>query len=251
MRIYRINLRYLRNEEMFNFFTEFKAFVEETSPETLDVTELFATFLVVYGLIDEAMESTRKSAYSESIIELNSQRGETYRCGSLAVQSATCHFDPTLKEAGKTLIGLFERFGNLASRPYNEQTGGIINFIQEARGSFAPSVQTLALAGHIDELERRNNAFQAAVLGRNREAAVKPILNMPDLRNRAIGNYSDMIDRVDARMLLHGDERIESFIKLLNTNIERYKVAMKRRKGRKDTKEQAAPEAQEVQNVQD
>jgi hypothetical protein len=39
MTVRRIRLKKMRNEEWFNFFTEFKTFVEESSQETLNRKE--------------------------------------------------------------------------------------------------------------------------------------------------------------------------------------------------------------------
>jgi hypothetical protein len=236
MKITRINLRLLRNEEWFNFFTEFKTFVEETTPEALDIVALYATFLVMYGLADELLEVSRKSDYSAVIIDLDSSRDETFRGADLAVQSATHHFDPVRKEAGNTLAEVFAFYGNVASRPYNEETSKLVNFIQDLRGKYAPAVQILGLTEWVDELERRNNAFEAAVLGRNRESAGKPDDRLPDLRLRMNECFANMANRIDAKLLLQGDERLESFAKLLNANVERYQLAVNRRRGKKPAK---------------
>jgi hypothetical protein len=224
----------MRNEEWFNFFAEFKKFVEETSPETINIDELYALFLILYTDVDTALEVLRKSSYTSILVSLDEQRDDTFRGLTTAVESAAHHFDPAMKEAADTLKPLWNHYGNLAVRPFNEETAAIVNFIQELRGKFAPAIQTLGLTGWVDELERRNIAFETTVLERNRENADKPDLHVLDLRRKINRCYLDMIERIEAQILLQGDELFANFVKTLNANIDRYLAVLNRRKGIKN-----------------
>jgi hypothetical protein len=232
MKIIRINLRALRNEEWFNFFTEFKTFVTERSPEALDIVELYALFLTLYVLADEALEKLLKSGYTQVIIDADAQRDDVFRGLTTAVQSASFHYDPVRREAATELSLVLDHYGNLAVRPYNEETAAIGNLIQDLRGRYAGAVQTLDLAGWVDELERRNNAFETAVLDRNRETAAKPDLNLRDLRRQINSCYLDIVRRIEAAILLRGEGAYADFVRTLNANIDRYRIALKRRSGK-------------------
>jgi hypothetical protein len=228
----------MRNEEWFNFFAEFKKFVEETSPETLNVEELFVMFLVLFADVDTVMEVMRKSSYTSILVSLDDKRDETFRGLTTAVESAAHHFDPLVKEAAENLAPLWNHYGNLAGRPFNEETSAIVNFIQELRGKFAPAIQTLGLTGWVDELERRNDAFETAVLDRNRESADKSELHVLGLRKKIDRCYLDIIERIEAQILLQGDETFATFVKTLNANIDRYLAVLNRRGGKKVEKEE-------------
>ena len=231
MKIKRIYLHKLRNEEWFNFFAEFKIFVEEVSSGTLNIVEQFALFLALYADVDSALEKLRKSIYTTAIVSLDEQRDEAFSGLTAAVHSASHHFVPDMREAAKTLQTLWEHYGNLAVKPFNEETAGIVNFIQELRGKFAPAIQTLGLVEWVNELERRNNAFEALVLERNRDNAGKTDLSVFDLRRKINRCYLDMVERIEAQILLQGEAQFATFVKTLNTNIERYIATLNRRKG--------------------
>jgi hypothetical protein len=222
----------LRNEEWFNFFIEFKTFVEEASPETLNIVELYALFLILFTDVDTALEKLLKSGYTAAIVLLDGQRDDVFRGLTEAVESASHHFDPVMREAAEALKPLWDHYGNLAVRPFNEETAALINFMQELRGKFAPAVQTLGLTGWVDELEHRNNAFEAAVLERNRESADKPDLHVLDLRRKINRCYLDMVERIEAQILLQGEEPFATFVKTLNANIDRYIAVLNRRGGK-------------------
>jgi hypothetical protein len=204
-KIRRFHLHRLRNEEWFNFFIEFKIFVEEASPGTLNIVELYAVFLVLFTDVDTALEKLLKSGYTATIVLLDGQRDDVFRGLAAAVDSAAHHFDPVMREAAEALKPLWDHYGNLAVRPFNEETAALINFMQELRGKFAPAVQTLGLTGWVDELERCNNAFEAAVLDRNRESAEKPDLQVLDLRRKINRCYLNMVERIEAQILLQGE----------------------------------------------
>jgi hypothetical protein len=232
MKIRRIYLHRLRNEEWFNFFAEFKSFVEEVSPGTLNIVEQFTLFLALYADVDIALEKLRKSLYTTTIVSLDEQRDEIFRGLTAAVQSASHHFDSHMREAAEMLQPLWDHYGNLAAKPFNEETSGIVNFVQELRGNFAPAIQTLGLSEWVNELERRNNAFEALVLERNRDIAGKPDLNVLELRRKINRCYLDMVERIEAQILLQGEAQFAAFVKTLNTNIERYSATLNRRKGK-------------------
>jgi len=235
MKIKRFDLRKMRNEEWFNFFTEFKRFVDAVSPDALNIAELYAVFLALYDDADVALEMLRKSFLSDAIIVLDGERDSAYHGLSLAVESAASHFDPAKQQAADRLLLLWKHYGNLAKKPYNEETAGIINIVQELRGPFAQQVATLELIEWVNELERRNNAFEDAIIERNRETAAKPDLHVLDLRRKMNRCYLDMLQRIEAQALLQSNTTVETFIRTLNANIERYMAAVQHHHAKKKT----------------
>jgi hypothetical protein len=54
-----------------------------------------------------------------------------------------------------------------------------------------------------------------------------------DLRRKIDRCYLDIIERIEAQILLQGDETFATFVKTLNTNIDRYLAVLNRRGGKK------------------
>jgi hypothetical protein len=243
MKIRRIKLNRLRNEDWFNFFTEFKTFVEQASPQSLNIDGLFVVFLTLYGQADETLEKIAKSAYTSLIVQLDGVRDSTFRGLGEAVKSASRHYDPMRREAAERLEPLFAHYGNLAARPFNEETSAIYNFIQELRGKYAGAVAQLDLQGWTDELERNNRDFETAVLERNRETAGQSDLKMLNLRRQTDRCYLDMAERIEAAILLHGEGAYADFVRTLNANIERYRAVLNRRGGKSETEQEAKNES--------
>jgi hypothetical protein len=238
VKIKRIKLHSFRNEEWFHFFTEFKKFVEEQSPQALQIEEVFADFLILYVLADEVLEKIRKSPYTALVVKYDGRRDNTFRGMEDVVRSATRHYDPVKQEAAERVSLLFDHYSNLPTRPYNEETAAIYNFLQDLRGRYAAEAAILDLTGWANELERNNSDFEAAVLNRTHEAAENTAPSMVDIRRRADRCYLNIVERIEALSLIQGDAAFESFINLLNANIERYQRRLNRKGSTAETNEQ-------------
>ncbi|MDR1864713.1 MAG: DUF6261 family protein [Bacteroidales bacterium] len=142
------------------------------------MTGLFAVFLTFCGQEDGTLEKIAKSGYISVIVRLDGVRDRTFLGLGESVKSASRHYDPLRRQAAETLEPLFAHYGNLAARPFNEETSAIHNFIQELRGKYAGAVAQLDLQGWTDELEHNNRDFETAVLERNRETAGQSDLKM-------------------------------------------------------------------------
>jgi hypothetical protein len=232
MKIKRIVLNKLKNEEWFNFFTEFKTFVEEITPEALDIEELFVVFTGLYAMADDTLEQIRKSDFTSLIIQQDDARDNAFRGLESSVRVSLRHYDAKKRTAAERLVSLFEHYGNVADRPYNEETATVYNFLQDIRNRYEPEIAVLKLAGWLDELERTNNEFEKNVLERNREYAGKTELNMLDIRKKTGRVYLDVLERIEALSLVKGDETYAPFIRTLNANIERYISTVNRRSGK-------------------
>ncbi|MDR1673061.1 MAG: DUF6261 family protein, partial [Bacteroidales bacterium] len=133
MKIKRVKLDRMRNEGWFNFFTEFKTFVEATTPEVLDIEVLFFVFMNFYMQADEALEITHKSGFTALMVENDALRDNAWRAISETVHTAVRHYDPIKRAAAERLVTLTDHYGNVADKPYNEETAAISNFLQDVR----------------------------------------------------------------------------------------------------------------------
>jgi hypothetical protein len=114
MKILRIKFSYLRNEEWFQLFTEFKDLVQASGEAALDITACFFTFLSLYVQADEALDLIRKSENTDRMEDADMKRDQIYRGLVDAIKSALNHFNAEKKQAAKTLSTVIANFGNLA-----------------------------------------------------------------------------------------------------------------------------------------
>lgn len=231
MKSKRFRIETLRNEEYFQFYSEFKALVEQYTPEALNIENLFITFTGLYSDMDEAMDIIRKSDSTEKISNADIERDGTFRGFADAVKSAYNHFNKDKQEAAKRLQIIFDHYGNIARKPYDEETASIYNFLQEINTRQA-DIALLGLSDWITQLEMENNNFDALMKTRYEESASKTNLKMKQVRAEADRCYRDILDRIDALITINGETAYAPFMEALNVRIERYENLLAQRRGK-------------------
>ena len=214
---------HLRNEEWFNFHLEGKALMIRFNPEWLKIAAIFALYLPLLTKADELLEVIRKSSLTKEIKELDGKRDKAFRALKAGLKFGLTSLDPEKHKAAERLDIVFHHFGDLAKKSYNEETGGIINLIEELRGKFASDVELLDLGERVNDLESTNDNFEAVIALRNEETADRPEAKLVEVRQEVDHCYLQIIDLIEALVLVDGVERYSEFIRNLNANTERYK----------------------------
>jgi hypothetical protein len=242
MKFKRIRTEHLRNEEWFQFFTEFKSLVEYYHPGTLNIEALFAIFVTLYVNADNALEVIRKSATTEQLVEADRNRDTVFRGFLNAVKSALDHFDPLKREAARRLQIVFDHYGNIARQPYDAETASIHNFVQEMNGVHAADIAVLSLNDWVFRLDEDNRIFEALKQTRYTEKEGKPDLSVNGIRKELDRNYRDILDRIDASILLNGEAQYAAFVNAHNIRVEHYDNIIAKRKGWNAKKKDATEE---------
>jgi hypothetical protein len=242
MKIARINLSSLRNEEHFQFQTEFKNEINLFGAKNLNIETAFATYLPLYEQEEKALQLIRKSAATDQLIEVDKERDDIYRGLADAIKSALKHFDPNKRAAASRLKVLFDQYGNVARKPYDEETAAINKIMVEAKGAYAADITTLAISDWFTMLETKNNAFDTIMKSRYSEEAGKTELRMNQVRLEVDAAYREIMDRIDALILINGTRGYENFTREHNARVEKFSNTLAQRVGRKaknsDKKEQ-------------
>lgn len=224
MKIKKLNFLLLRNNEHFQFFTEFKELVEETSPETLKIAPLFAAWLSLYAQEDEAFKKIMKSAFTADLHVADQKRDETFRGMVQTNRSALKHFKPEVKAASLRLQTVFDTYGNVSVLTLNEETSAVYNLLQELRTEkYAADVQTVGIDDWLAELESNNSAFDRINKDRYDEAALRTGLVMKETRAGVDTSFRKIAERIDALCLIEDTEPCRNFISHLNVVIDKYR----------------------------
>lgn len=231
MRIKKIHLPHLRNEEHYQFQTDFKSLVETKDPIALNIEADFNAYLPLYANEGEALDPIRKSMLTEDISAADTLRDSTFRGLSDAVDSAMHHFMPEKLAAASRIQVLFDHYGNVGIKPYDEETAAISSLLDDL-ADLAEDMTLLGLSEWATELAANNVAFDTLKKARYTQEAAKTQLRMKDVRLQVDGAYKAIVDRVDALVIVNGLESYESFINELNQRIEAYDLMLAQRQGR-------------------
>lgn len=223
----------LRNQEFFQFFSQFKQLVEEIGAEALQIKPLFEVFLKQYEQLDIALEAIVKSDMTQQISDIDLHRDTIYKGLLDAQKAASRHFNPDIVEATRKLNIVFAQYGDLTRLPYNEETGKIYNLLQELQSEkYAPLVSLLNLTAWVEELRKTNSEFDALIQSRFLENAEKPELHVKTIRREIEETYQELAADIEAFYRVSKTSINTDFVTRLNVQITYYSNILSQRKGR-------------------
>lgn len=228
----RFNLSNLRNEEHFQYQSEFKALVVKFGAKTIGIDAAFDIYLTLYAREDMALDVVRKSAATKLLDNADKERDKLFRGFADAVKSAQNHFNADKRSAGKRIGILVKHYGNIARKSYDQATAAITLLVDKANTEYPADIATLELSGWIAEIDAKNKEFSALMMSRNKEGAAKTDIRMTEARKEVDDSFRAIADRLDALMILNEPASCEPFVCELNVCSDRFKTILAQRQGR-------------------
>jgi len=237
MRIEKLKSEKLRNEEHFQFQTEFNDLVIRFYPETLGIEAAYAVYLPLYANETEALDVIQKSNLTSEIAVSDHKRDSTYRGFCDTVKGANNHFIPAKKDAASHIQIAIDHYGNINTKTYDEQTAAINSLIEDLNKEYTDDVATLGMDDWVAELQSNNNNFETLMDERYSADAGKTQLKMKEVRKEIDAAYRTITERVDALVVVNGSETYSPFVNELNKRVEKYNNTLAQRKGRNGKKD--------------
>jgi len=131
-----------------------------------------------------------------------------------------------------------ENYGNINRKSYDEQTAAINSMVKDLQTGYAEDIATLGLEKWVTELAAANEAFEELMQKRYEAEAGKPQYTMKTAREEVDEAYRVIIERIDALIIVNGEEQYAGFVNDLNERIERYNNAVSRRYGRNEKEDE-------------
>lgn len=235
MKINEFSLVRLRNEEHFQFFTSFRDLVLVSTPTALKIEALFSQFQAAYINELAALDVVRKNAISDDLVEADNNRDSVFRGMCDAVKSALNHFNADIRAAAERLQIVLNTYGNLAIKPYDAETGGMNSLINDFTTTYAADVAVVGLTGWVTELAAKNKAFDDLKNNRYSDEAAKTILRMKEERVKTDAIYRQIVERINALVIVEGEATYAGFVNELNERIQGYDntIAIRRARAKK------------------
>lgn len=232
MEIANLNLHNQRNGGHYQFLTDFNDFVIKHTPQALGIVEAYEAFKLKYHDEIEAYKAITKSATTDDIANADHDRDITLRSTSDIAHTALNHYDANAHNAAKAVNVIFDQYGDLASKPYDEETGGIENLIKDLRTKTGAEIVTVSLVPWINMLENQNITFKTLEATRNSEEANRTELRMKQVRLEIDAAYRKITKRINALIEVNGEAPYAEFVKELNARIGRAQDAIAQSKAR-------------------
>jgi len=234
MEIKNVKSHELRNEEHYQFQTEFNDLVIRFTPATLGIEAAYTAYLPLYGNEAEALDVIRKSNFTIKITGADHTRDVTFRGLCDTIDGATHHFRAKVCSAAERLQIVIDHFGNINTKPYDEQTAAINALANDMQTEYAADVATVGIADWVTELKDNNTAFETLMDERYTQESGKTQLKMKEVRINVDEAYITITKRIDALGIVNGTEIYIPFVKELNKRVEKFNNMLAIRKGRND-----------------
>ena len=216
----------LRNATHVEYHEDVQALLLKHGPGSLGVKPLsdeHAARLVVEKAVFEII---RKSDLTAQIEVKDYTRDDTYRGVVSYVDANTHHFDDDIRAAAQSLKVVFDHYGNINTRSYDDQAALTSDLLVElSKPAHTPQVAALSLAPWLMKLSEANAAVIELMRARDAEASHRPSTNMRDARLPVDKAYHDILKRLEAIVLLGMIDTapILAFAEELNATTNRYK----------------------------
>ena len=201
MEIIQLNFSRLHNEEHFEFHNEFNNLVDKATPAALGIETQYSAYMFLYADEFEALGFIRKNHITDEIADADNLRDFTFRGMSDTVKAGGNHFNPLVREAARRVQVVFDHFGNLTIKSYDDETASINKFVSELKVKYAADVIILGIADWLDELQANNDAFVELQQSRNSKEAEKTQLRMRQVRLEVDAAFRTITNRINALII--------------------------------------------------
>ncbi len=228
----------LRNDEHFQFHSEINDLISPADAEILNIKELFETYRSCYACEDESYKKIIKSALSKGLEAVDHRRDLIFGGMVRTNKAALNHFNPEIAAAARRLQVVFNTYGNLSKKPFNEETSAIYNILQELNNNYREDVLAVRLEGWVFQLSTENENFEKLVRARNNENAAKTQLTMKETRLDVDRAYASIVKRINALIVVEGEDKYAGFVNRINAFIDKYSQIVAQRQGRNAAKKE-------------
>jgi len=177
-----------------------------------------------------------KSEFTEAIQVADQKRDTIFRGMADVNKAMTNHYQADVQASAKRLQIVFDTYGNLSQRPYHQETADIYNLIQDLKGKYIGDVRKVSIEGWMNELEQKNNEFDALINKRYDEVAARTTLILREIRQQVDAAYRTITERIEALSIVEKDSIYDAFTHRLNVVIDTYNTLIAKRKGKSEEK---------------
>lgn len=232
MKIINLNLKNLRNDEHYQFQSDFKGLLIQYDAASLGIEVDYNNYLPLYTQEEEALDKIIKSAITEELADADKLRDFTFRGLCNSVQAGCHHFNAAKQQAGQNLQVVFNRFGNLSIKPYDEETAAITALVSDLQTTYTADITSLGIGDWVTELKANNQHFETTKNIRYTEEGAKTQLRMKLVRNAVDRAYRGIAEHINALIIVNGYIHYKDFVNALNLRNDHYKMVVAQRKGR-------------------
>ncbi|MDR1963302.1 MAG: DUF6261 family protein [Planctomycetaceae bacterium] len=238
MKIKSIHLYRLRNEAHYQLMIFFVRLLDKYPEVKYRIATELPAFDALLAKEDAAVDFMTKSDLTKLIAQADRRLDSNLTGIGDIVRGALHHFDKTVAEAAESLYNRIKVYGGIAHKNYAEELAAVANLLQDFNGDYASKVALIdGLSAWIAELTAAAANLQTLIEERIAEKAAQPQERMKDIRREIDSVFIDLIDRINAVIILESPPNFLAFANELNEQFDSFNKIYSHKRKDNDTQD--------------
>lgn len=238
-----------RNNDHFQFMTDFNTLVVNATPETLNIANVLPPFSAALAGLNDIFKIDTGSTLTPLIGNADVKRDKIWSAIYMRIRATLMCQVAREVEAAEKLKRLFDLYGNVRKLSLIEESAALNNLIEDLeKEENAAASQTVGLTRWVNTLKEENQKVQDLVQQRREEVAHRESGDVRAARDIIDPLYEKIVSRINALVELEmATPEIEEFVLLLNKQIKDFDEMLAARQGRRDSEEDEVPAEPEIE----
>ena len=236
------NIARLHLQEDFNFQTRVRNLAIELLTQETDKAMVDA-YKASIETFDAALKQSDKNSYTAALAEADAKADKRWSAAYAYVKAMTGHPHGEEAEAATGVLDIFQKYGILTSMGYDEEYGRYANLLQDLFALPEETRMILHLDTWIDSMDTAVLRFRNLREEKTKEESAYVVGLAKDARTAADAAYKSLVQRVNALVIVMGEEPYATFIDRLNVMISEAQALLSSRstKSAKAKKDEETP----------
>jgi hypothetical protein len=234
MKINSFYLAQMHNGEHTAFHSESIEHTDRANPGLLGVGEQVTSYKNALNEQKLAIDVFAASKQSAESLRLDQSRDKAYSALKAYLKVCVNDLDDTLSDAAERVLFVVRKSAIDVGNPLDIGLAKATTAVNSLLRNLEPlraDIELVGATGRLNALEAANRAFEELQIELNIEKAGKRSGNVKETRAVTDAAYRDLVERINAMALLHGNEILDAYIKEQNAIIDKYANIIARRKG--------------------
>lgn len=233
-----------QNNEHGQYHSVVRDEITAETPEKLGIIKFFPSYVEDVTTELDSIEVEQGSQHTKGIGKADAFRDQLYRSFVLQIRSGLIDYDPAVQAAAERIIRIIDQIGDMRKEPYNKESETLTSLTNQMRNNYASDVALCSATEKLNKLIEANTSFIANFGTRTAEVAARISGDVRVARVATDADYKNIVNVINALVLLNGEDQYSSFIDKVNYQIDYYKntISTRRSKG-KDESDSTPPKA--------
>ncbi|MDR3245412.1 MAG: DUF6261 family protein [Prevotellaceae bacterium] len=231
-----IYLSQLHVSENVNFHHESVDLLEQSDPAQLGIFEQTEEYKSAVNELDNTVDVYSASELAKESTRIDQTRARKYSALKAYVKVMLNDDDEAKVAAAERIISVIRKseqeLGNPLTLGFVKESTALSSLTRNLE-SMANDIQLIGAEDKLSNLKAANQSFIDLQFDRNIEKSTKHSGDAKAACTVADNIYKNIIARVNAQILLHGEEAFSAYVKAQSAVIEKHKNIVAQRKGRK------------------